>query len=97
MIYHITTQTRWDELSLQEDFAPEAYEIEKFIHCCEARQIQSVLERYFKDTVNILVLCLDPNKLKSPLRYEPATNNELFPHVYGPINKDAIVGMQKME
>jgi len=94
MIYHITTTSRWTELTPHPDFAPEAYAIEKFIHCCEDHQIQGVLERYFKGASSLLLICLDETKLKAPVRYEPATNQELFPHIYGMINKDAIVDIR---
>ena len=96
MIYHITTQVRWDEWTSQREFAPEAYEKEKFIHCCKADQIQGVLDRYFKGSTHLLLLCLEEQKLTAPLRYEPGTNNELFPHLYGTINKDAIIEIRKI-
>jgi len=97
MIYHITTTSRWTELASHTDFSPEAYAHEKFIHCCEYHQLQGVLERYFKGASSLLLLCLDETKLKAPVRYEPATNQELFAHVYGTINKDAIVEIRPIQ
>jgi uncharacterized protein (DUF952 family) len=96
MIYHITTQVHWNELANSDTYAPTAYATEKFIHCCEAHQLEGVLTRYFKDVKNLLVLHLDETKLRAPLLYEPGTNQELFPHLYGELNKDAIARIQKL-
>jgi uncharacterized protein (DUF952 family) len=96
MIYHITTQVHWNELSHHHAYAPPAFAREKFIHCCDAHQVEGVLSRYFKGVDNLLMLHLDETKLKAPLQYEPGTNHELFPHVYGEINKDAIMRIQKI-
>jgi uncharacterized protein (DUF952 family) len=96
MIYHITTQVHWNELADDDTYAPMAYAAEKFIHCCQAHQLAGVLARYFKDVKNLVVLGLDETKLTAPLKYEPGTNQELFPHLYGVINKDSIVQVQTL-
>jgi uncharacterized protein (DUF952 family) len=52
------------------------------------------------------VLKIDPSLLASELRWEPPSGGspppgvpegELFPHVYGPINLDAIVNVYDLE
>lgn len=74
-------------------YKPQAFEQEGFIHCCTAEQLPGVLERYFAGKENLILLHIEEAKLTSPLKYEQATNSELFPHVFGPINKDAIVNV----
>jgi uncharacterized protein (DUF952 family) len=96
MIFHITTQHRWKQLSVDTNFAPETYVDENFIHCCEEHQVEGVLARYFKDQVNLLKLTIDESKLKASLRYERGPNQELFPHLYGEINKDAIIRVDEL-
>ena len=96
MVYHITPQSRWDMLAADSYFAPEAYALEKFIHCCEKHQIEGVLTRYFSGVNNLLILSIDEKKLERELIYEAGTNKELFPHVYGMINKTAIVEVEKI-
>ncbi len=41
--------------------------------------------------VRLLILTVETEKLTSRLVNEPSTNNEIYPHIYGPINRDAIV------
>jgi uncharacterized protein (DUF952 family) len=48
----------------------------------------------FAGAVDLVLLCVDADRLRSPLRYEPgdAGSAELFPHLYGPLNTDAVAG-----
>ncbi len=41
----------------------------------------------------LVLLVIDPARLTSELRWEPGVDlaTELFPHIYGPINLDAVV------
>lgn len=96
MIFHVTTGSRWNEFASVDSFFPTAYTIENFIHCCKADQLPGVLQRYFNEADDLLILHLDETKLKAELKYEKGTNNELFPHLYGVINKDAIVHTEKI-
>ena len=89
MIYHIAAQEEWDCQSAESKYAPRTYEKEGFIHCCDLHQLESVANRYFQGSDNLLVLELVPAWLEPETRYEQS-GNERYPHVYGPINKDAI-------
>lgn len=96
MIYHLTTQAEWTAQALAAAFLPPDYSREGFIHCCTTDQLQGVLDRYFKGVPDILVLHLDESKLTASLKYEVATHDELFPHLFGPINKDAIIKIETL-
>jgi len=98
LIFHITTQTEW-EASQQKGFHIAAsYETEGFIHCSTRDQVAGVLHRYFKGSSSLVELTIDPEKLTSKLIYEPApSTNELFPHVYGPINCDAVLAVEPVK
>lgn len=91
MIYHIATATDWEAHLNRNVYSPSAFEKEGFIHNCELRQLNGVLERYFQGRSDLLLLCISEEKLTSPLKYEAATNGDMFPHIYGEINKDAII------
>ncbi len=91
MIYHITTSKDWESQMEKDTFIPADFHKEGFIHCCTAEQLPGVQERYFKGKNGLVLLLLDESKLKAELKYEPSTNNEKFPHLYGAINRDAVV------
>ncbi len=91
MIYHVITSAAWESQRLAKSLEVPSLKTEGFIHCCTHQQVAGVLERYFKGQTNLLLLEIDEAKLESELRFEKSTNDELFPHVYGPINKTAIL------
>lgn len=91
-IYHVTTKAEWEVAKKKGYYSAPSLETEGFIHCSEEHQVQGVLERYFKNRNDLLKLVIEPQKLKAELKYELAPSvKETFPHVYGPINLDAIV------
>ena len=89
MIYHIATKREWDCQAGAAGYAPLAYEEEGFIHCCDLHQLESVANGYFPGRDNLVILELIPTKLEPETRYEQS-GKEKYPHVYGPINKDAV-------
>ncbi len=92
LIYHVTTLEEWEMAQKNGFYKADSLEIEGFIHCSTAHQVEGVLERYFAGKTNLIKLNIDPNKLTSKLVYElsPSINQE-FPHVFGVINLDAII------
>ncbi len=54
--------------------------------------------RFFTSEIDLVVLEIDPKKLKSPVKMEDTEKSgEKFPHVYGPIQKEAVVQVYKLE
>mgnify|MGYP003297890225 CR=1 FL=1 len=95
-IYHLVLPDAWAA------FNGDLYEAsslanEGFIHCSFADQLDGVLARYYSDAPSVVVLELDANKLSSKLVTEPSTGGEVYPHIYGPINRDAIVSVAERE
>jgi len=96
MIYHITTEQDWDASKDRHDFVPADYHREGFIHCCTVSQLTGVKERYFRGKTGLVLLHLDETNLKATLKYERSTNDEMFPHVYGPINREAVLRIERL-
>lgn len=96
-IYHITTLHDWNQAKEKGIYESLSLAKEGFIHCSEEDQVGGVLNRYFEITKDLVKLEIDTNKLVPELKYElsPALN-ELFPHVYGPINLNAVTGFTKL-
>jgi uncharacterized protein (DUF952 family) len=44
-----------------------------------------------------LLLTIDPERVTAPIRYDPAENGEEFPHIYGPLNIDAVVDVADIQ
>ena len=66
---------------------------EGFIHCSTVEQVVATADRIFSGSGDLLLLEVDPPLLSSPLKWERATDVAAeFPHIYGPLNADAVVG-----
>jgi uncharacterized protein (DUF952 family) len=90
-IYHITTRAEWTAAKEKGSYEAPSLATEGFIHCCELKQMRGVLKRYYEGKKNLVALEINTDLLQSPLRYEKAPSvNEDFPHVYGPINVNAV-------
>ncbi len=96
MIYHVVKAHEWNEQEAADYFAPSSFNQEGFIHCCTQLQLAGVLERYYKGQTELLLLTINEKALEFPVKYEKATNDELFPHLYGTINKKAIEALKKI-
>lgn len=91
-IYHITTQKEWEQALLKKEYLPMQYEQDGFIHCSIERQIPGVLDRFYKGQTGLVKLKIEKAKVQRPVLFELAHDlNELFPHIYGSLNIDAVV------
>lgn len=94
LVYHIVLPERWGSIDPRADYEAESLQTEGFIHCSFADQLDAVFPRYYAGEDSVLILEIDTDKLSSPLVEEPSTNNEIYPHIYGPIDRKAIVGVE---
>ena len=92
MIYHITYKKDWEKALETGAYESSSLIDEGFIHCSEEHQVLSTLERYYSGKSGLVKLVIDPARLKSQLIHEwSPSNTETFPHIYGPINVDAVL------
>jgi uncharacterized protein (DUF952 family) len=106
MIYHLTSHQAWQEAQQRGEYRAESLESEGFIHCSTKTQLLPVAEKFYKGQQGILLLEINPSLLTSELRWEPPSGGapppgvpegDEFPHIYGPINLDAIVKVYDLE
>ena len=95
LIYHIVLPEVWAEKKDAEFYEAESLRAEGFIHCSYKYQLEDVLERYYKDREKVLILHINSNLLTAPFVPEPSTNREIYPHIYGAINRRAIVDAEE--
>ena len=93
LIYHIVLPEVWDAFDAG-IYRVQTLENEGFIHCSFAHQLDAVIRRYYSGTDSIVVLEIETERLMSRVLNEPSTGNEIYPHIYGPINVDAVVSVK---
>ena len=92
-IFHITSRASWSAAQNAGMYTADSLQSAGFIHCSKADQILRVADTYYANQHGLMILKIEPSKLKPGLRWEPGTDkaDELFPHIYGPLNLDAVV------
>ena len=99
MIFHLTTLDKWEQAVLDGDYRPESLIAEGFIHLSTEAQVQTTANLYYSGKT-LLLLAVDPAQLTAELRFEaPAGSgkrDDLFPHLYGPLNLDAVTKTQTL-
>jgi uncharacterized protein (DUF952 family) len=90
--YHMSPTSVWEGQKNRDSYLPEAFDQDGFIHATNGLEKLAWVgnEFYTGDRRPYIVLVLDVSKLTSPVRYDGP--EELFPHIYGPLNTDAVIG-----
>lgn len=89
--YHITTIETWEKFSQHNFIEADSLHTEGFIHCSYTEQLEETLNLYFNGVEKVIILEIDPSLLLAGWIAEPSRNGLLFPHIYGVINKSAII------
>jgi uncharacterized protein (DUF952 family) len=92
MIYIVISKNHWEAALTQGFYESGSLAKEGFIHASKEDQVKGVLDRYFQNQVDLLLLHIDESKLIAELKYElaPSVNDE-FPHIFGRLNLDAVI------
>ncbi|MBC1224272.1 DUF952 domain-containing protein [Nostoc sp. UCD121] len=89
-ILHITKRQQWEQAKNLGTYRADSLESEGFIHCSKSTQILKVAKRFFNSQKDLVLLFIDSEKAEAEIRYEEAEIGELFPHIYGELNIDAV-------
>lgn len=94
MILHIMHYSYLKKALLEGEYAPESLEEEGFIHCSTPEQVIDVANAIYKGQSGLFLLYIDERKVGPKIVYEDLyETGKLFPHIYGPLNMDAIERM----
>lgn len=93
-LYHLARSEEWDAYRAAGSIEPPSLATEGFVHCSWGRQVPGTVAKHFAGAGELLALRLDPGAL-GPVELveeDTAGTGQAFPHVYGPIRTDAVVG-----
>jgi uncharacterized protein (DUF952 family) len=90
-IFHITSADRWTTAKNLGSYRSDTLATEGFIHCSTRAQVIGSANRFFHDLHNLVILVIEIDRLTSELRYEGTDPHNLFPHIYGELNIDAVI------
>ena len=106
-ILHITSREAWNTAQKAGQYTAPSLTSDGFIHCSTRAQVLPVAEKFYKGQTGLVILVIDSTRLSSDLKWEAPFDgstlrpgisaSETFPHVYGPINLDAVVQVLDFE
>jgi uncharacterized protein (DUF952 family) len=92
MILHITKRGDWEKAQKLGVYSHNSLETNGFIHCSTPEQVIEVANLYLRGQKGLVLLGIQPEKVKSPVKYEAASGtHQFYPHIYGELNTDAVV------
>ena len=98
-IYHLAFLADWDAGLERGEYSAPSLSEEGFIHASgDEAQMLRVAARLFAGRGDLLVLDVDPDRLSanSPVIREPARSGEMYPHIYGTINPEAVTQVRRL-
>jgi uncharacterized protein (DUF952 family) len=93
-IYHIVPRHAWEQAA--DPYRADSLATEGFIHCSNEDQVERVANQFYAGESDLAVLCIEVERLGSPVRDEDAGTGERFPHIYGPIEREAVVEVRSL-
>jgi uncharacterized protein (DUF952 family) len=94
-ICHIISETDWKKAQDEGSYQPASLQLEGFIHFSTPQQVLATASRFYAHQSGLLLLFVETGQLTSELCYESAAGTaEQFPHLYGPLNLEAVVDVQ---
>jgi len=101
LIYHITTRDASLQAHQTGVYRAESLTETGFIHFSQRHQVLGVANAFYTGRTDLVILVVDPSCLQAELKYEPPAHpsaspaapgpENLFPHLYGPLNFDAVI------
>ncbi len=101
MILHITSKQEWSAAQSRGEYTARSLSTEGFIHFSTDKQAVNVANAFYRGRTDLILLVVDETKLDAELKWEapagpPAekvSEADLFPHLYGPLNLNAIASV----
>ena len=100
-IFHIITKEDWAKANSEGQYSPESLAVEGFIHMSKADQLTYVANNLYKGKEGLKLLKVWEEDIKEKIIHEPPKeapqSGFMFPHIYGPLNLDAIKKVLEFE
>lgn len=97
IIYKICPERLWREAETAGVFGGAAIDLtDGYIHFSTAEQARETASRHFAGQRDLLLIAVRAAALGAALKYEPSRGGALFPHLYGPLNLEAVAWVKPL-
>ncbi|MEZ0384750.1 DUF952 domain-containing protein [Mycobacterium sp. pW045] len=98
ILVHLCGTRDWAAAQASGALRPESLYSAGFVHLSTPQQVHLPANRLYRGRTDLVLLQVDPVKVASPVRWEPGVPGDpeamLFPHLYGPLPVDAVIGVR---
>lgn len=97
LIYHLAVAAEWEAarasgMAYDRSTLGVSLDEQGFIHCSFVDQVQFIADLVYAGRTDVVLLTIDTSRLGVEVRVEGVDGgDECFPHVYGPVARDAVV------
>ena len=95
--YKILTTEQWAALNAGTFEGAPIDQADGFVHLSTAAQLAETLDRHFGGQDDLVIAAIDLRLLRGAVRWESARHGQLFPHVYAPLTRDAVIACCPVE
>ena len=95
LLVHLCSRPAWQSAQSQGSYQADSLKNVGFIHLSRPEQIIKVANAFYQGLPDPILLWIDPTQLQSELRWE-TVDHEIFPHLYGPLNLNAVVSVSEL-
>lgn len=97
IIYKIAPEALWREAEKNGRFTGAAIDVaDGFIHFSTAGQVRETAARHFAGQSDLLLTAIDGSRLGDALKYEVSRGGALFPHLYAPLDLEAVIWVKPL-
>ena len=99
-IVHLCRRADWLDAASRGQYRAASLDGEGFIHASRPGQIAAVASAFYRGQPDLVLLWINPARLQAELRWERGVppqpgdspvDEQLFPHIYGPLNLEAVL------
>lgn len=94
--FKILTGGQWKKFLAEGTFAGAPVDVaDGYIHLSAATQLQGTLDKHFAGQEGLVIIEVDLAALGDLVKWEVSRGGELFPHIYGDLPMDAVIGIKE--
>jgi uncharacterized protein (DUF952 family) len=90
-LYKIMSKQEWESAQAQGIY--EGSEVDRkdgFIHLSAAHQVRATAQKHFSGKTDLVLISVAQENLGPSLKWEASRGGDLFPHIYGPLQLNAM-------
>ena len=90
-LYKIMSKQEWEKAQAQGIY--EGSEVDRkdgFIHLSAAHQVRATAQKHFSGKTDLVLISVAQENLGPSLKWKASRGGDLFPHIYGPLQLNAM-------